>query len=293
MNRTRMDMLTPPPPTANRAIGAILVDSGLLTIAQAEQVMRLQKQTGARFGEAAVQLGLLSAEDLQLALAEQYDYALLRPGQSLVSEEVIAAYRPHLPQAESLRALRSQLSLRWFAEDKPGRKALGIVGMERGAGRSYLAANLAVSFAQLGQRTLLLDADMRHGRQHQIFHVDNDRGLSTYLAGRSETANLLGVKEIEGLSILTAGPLPPNPQELLGREGFRKLLEELARRFDIIIIDTPAAADYADAQMISACASGTVIVARQHISRIAEVTQLRQTLGELGVSVVGAVLGRF
>jgi protein-tyrosine kinase len=288
-----MDMSTLPFPTGQRVIGAMLVDSGKLTVVQAEQVMRLQKETGSRFGEAAVQLGVLSEEDLRLALANQYQYPLLHPGRSAISEEVVVAYRPHLPQAESLRALRIQLLLRWFAENKAGRRSLCIVGMERCAGRSYLAANLAVAFSQLGEPTLLLDADMRHGRQHQIFQVENHCGLSTYLAGRTEMANVLSVGEIEGLSILTAGPVPPNPQELLGRETFPNLLDELARKFRVIIIDTPAAAGYADAQMISVCAGGSVIVARKHVSRIGEVVELRNGLGELGVSVVGAVLGSF
>lgn len=287
-----MDIQTLRQPAANRAIGPMLVDRGKLTFAQAEQVVHLQKQTGARFGEAAVQLGLVGEEEVLLALAEQYDYPRLRSGESRVSEEIVAAYQPHLPQAESLRALRTQLSMRWFTGDRSGNRVLAIVGMERRAGRSYLAANLAVAFSQLGERTLLLDADMRHGRQHQIFQAENDRGLSTYLAGRSKSANVLRVDDIAGLSILTAGPLPPNPQELLGREDFPRLLNELANTFSVIIIDTPAATEYADAQRIAACAGGSAIVARQDVSRISEVSWLRHSLGEIGVAVVGAVLNK-
>ncbi len=281
------------PATVARSIGAIMVDNGRITVAQAEQILRLQKQQGIRFGEAAVKLGLLTEDDIQFALARQYGYPCLRHGQSRISDELVAAYEPHSAQVEALRGLRSQLMLRWFASDNGGNKTLAVVSPGRSEGRSYVAANLAVVFSQLGESTLLIDADMRHGRQHQLFHVENYSGLSTVLAGRSQTAPVLRLSDLTALSILTAGPVPPNPQELLGREIFPRLMEKFATMFDVIIVDTPAGTDYADAQTISARTGGAILLARQDVTSLGEASQFGKTLGELGVSLVGAVLNDF
>jgi receptor protein-tyrosine kinase len=212
------------PPSTNRLIGTILVDSGKLTAEQVGQISAAQKNLGVRFGEAAQELGLLTEEDLQFAHARQYGYPCLRRGESRVAEEVVAAYQPQDQRVEALRALRSQLMLRWFA-DNTGRKALAIVSPGQGEGRSYTAANLAVVFSQLGQNTLLIDADMRIARQHVLFNVENPVGLSGVLSGRSTTAPLLRLKDLASLTLLTAGPQPPNPQELLGRDALTKLLD--------------------------------------------------------------------
>ena len=280
------------PATADRSIGAIMIDNGKLTVAEAEQVLRLQKQQGIRFGEAAVKLGLLTQEDIQFALNRQYGYPCLRRGDSRISEEIVAAYQPQSPQVEALRALRSQLMLRWFTGEGNG-KALAVVSPGRGEGRSYLAANLAVVFSQLGENTLLIDADMRHGRQHQLFNVENYSGLSTVLAGRSQTAPVLRLAELNALSILTAGPVPPNPQELLGRDVFPRLMEKFANMFDVVIVDTPAGTAYADAQTISARVGGAIMLARQDFTGINGASQFGKSLGELGVSLVGVVLNDF
>ena len=144
-------------PHAGSSIGAILVDSGKLTIEAAERILRLQKEQGLLFGDAALQLGLLTNEDIQFALARQYDYPYLLKGDGEVSSELVAAFQPFSPQVEALRALRSQLMLRWFTGQQE-RRALAIVSPARGEGRSYLAANLAVVFSQLGEHTLLIDA---------------------------------------------------------------------------------------------------------------------------------------
>jgi receptor protein-tyrosine kinase len=282
-----------PPPAMPRAIGAMLVDSGRLTIDQADQILRAQRQRGIRFGEAAIMLGLLTEDDIQHALSDQFGYPWLRPGQSPMSQELVSAYQPKSKQVEALRALRSQLMLRWFTGENDGSRTLAIVSPGRGEGRSYLAANLAVLFSQLGESTLLIDADMRHGRQHQIFHVENTAGLSTVLAGRSPSAPVLRLDDLQNLSVLTAGPVPPNPQELLGRDVLPKLMEKLRKMFEVIIIDTPAASDYADAQTLAARAGGALLVARPHHTGYAATSAVARSLGDLGIAVVGSVLNHF
>ena len=106
----------------------------------------------------------------------------MQPGQGNYSEELVAAYQPFSQQVEALRALRSQLMMRWFNETN---KSLAVVTANAGEGGSYLASNLAVMFSQLGERTLLIDANMRNPRQHIIFNLKENRGLSDILAGRA------------------------------------------------------------------------------------------------------------
>jgi Mrp family chromosome partitioning ATPase len=129
--------------------------------------------------------------------------------------------------------------LRWFKLDLR-LKHLAIVSPGREEGRTYLAANLAVVFSQLGERTLLIDADMRHPRQHVLFGLPNRGGLSSLLAGRAGADVIELVAPLTNLSVLPAGPQPPNPQELLGRPVFQNFLAELDKEFDVVIIDTPA-----------------------------------------------------
>lgn len=275
----------------DRSIGAILIDAGRLSLDNAERIIRLQRQEGLRFGDAGLNLGLLAPADIEFALARQFDYPYLVRGEGNVSEELVAAYAPFGEPVETLRALRSQLMLRHFSGDA-GHRALAICSPGRGDGRSHLAANLAVVFSQLGERTLLIDADMRHPRQHQIFRLDNGCGLSSILSNRGTAEAIRRIPDFVALSVLNAGPMPPNPQELLGRPAFASLLADVAGRFDVILIDTPAA-DYADAQTIAARAGAALLVARKHQSPLAALGRMSQQMREFGIRQVGAVLSEF
>lgn len=277
---------------AARTIGAILVDSGKLSPMDAERVLRLQKEEGLRFGDAALQLGLLTQQDIDQAFARQYNYPYLLKGESKVSDELVAAYDPFSPQVEALRALRSQLMLRWFSGERE-QKALAICSAGRGEGRSHLAANLAVIFSQLGERTLLVDADMRNPRQHEIFTLDNKAGLSAILSGRGGIESIQRIPDLVDLSVLTAGPLPPNPQELLGQPALAKLIDTAAAKFDVILVDTPPCADYADTQVVAARTKAALVVARKHASSLAATQQLAESLTQTGVHLVGSVLTEF
>jgi protein-tyrosine kinase len=278
---------------ASRPIGAILMDRGILTPEGAESILKLQREAKLPFGDAAVQLGLLTEADIQFALSQQFDYVYLPlSGDRPVSEELLAAYQPFSHEVEALRAIRSQLMLRWFAKEKGGKgpRALAVVGTARGEGRSFLAANLAIVFSQLGERTLLIDADMRNPRQHQLFKLDNRIGLSSLLGGRSNGSSIVPVPAFDRLAVLPAGPVPPNPQELLGRLAFEQLLETVGGDYDVILIDTPAAADYADGAMIAIRIGGALAVARRNETRVAAFAEMARDLTGAGVAMVGSVL---
>ena len=276
----------------DRSIGAILIDAGRLQVEAAESILRLQREQGLRFGDAAMQLGLLTQEDIEFAISRQFDYPYLLRGHSAVSEELVAAYAPFTPQVEALRALRSQLMLRWFDTDV-SHKALAIVSAERGEGRSFIAANLAIVFSQLGEHTLLVDADMRNPSQHRFFGLENRAGLSAVLTGRGGPEIIQRIPALRDLSVLPAGAQPPNPSELLARPEFAQLLKELAREFDVLILDTPAAADTADAQTVTRYAGCAMIVVRKNASRFWRVRGVADNAVQTSAAVVGTVLNDF
>lgn len=279
-------------PRISRSLGGILIDSGLLKPEDAERVLLVQKEHNLRFGDAAIRLGLLTEADIQYALSRQFAYAYLRksPGDKKpVSDELVAAYEPFSARVEQLRAIRSQLMLRWF-DKADNRQILTIVGTERGEGRSNLAANLAVVFSQLGERTLLVDADLRNPRQHELFFLENKIGLSTVLSGRSREEAIVRIPDLAGLCVLPAGPVPPNPLELLNRLNFDEFMLQVKATFDVVIIDTPAMSVAEDAAMIAVRTGAALAVAQSSQTRVAAFGDLVQGLMNAGVNVVGSVL---
>jgi protein-tyrosine kinase len=273
---------------AGRPMGVILVDAGRLSPIDAERIVKFQQEGSSRFGDAGRALRLLTDDDVRYALSVQFGYPYL-PSNSNLSRELVAAYQPSSRQVEQMRALRSQLLLRWF-DTAPERKSLAIVSAEAGEGRSYLAANLAIVFSQLGERTLLIDADMRSPRQHDLFNLGQNVGLSDMLAGRAGGEAVVGLAALQDLSVLPAGTIPPNPQELLGRQDFSKLLESLGEEFSVIIIDTPPGSQCADAHTVAVRAGAALMVARQNASSVPKMAQFTHGLREFGVTLVGSVL---
>lgn len=274
------------PAEAQRTIGAILIGSGKITAADAARAVRLQDAEGLRFGEACVKLGLVMPADVERALSEQFGYPCLLSGESDLGRELVAAYTPFHPEVEAMRALRTELLLRWIG---PERRMLAICSPVRGEGRSYLGANLAVAFSQLGKSTLLVDADMRQPRQHEIFNLANRNGLSDTLAGRAGAECVRPVAHFPRLWALAAGPVPPNPLELLSGSEFPNLLDQLAQRFDVVLIDTPAANAGADAQVIAVRTGAALVLAREGQTRFRELQTLAASIASGNSVVVGSV----
>jgi protein-tyrosine kinase len=283
-------MLTTKVRNADRLIGAILVDAGRISPNDVERILHYQRQAELRFGEAGIALGLLTEGDLLYALSLQFDYPYLEIGGSQpISTEVVAAYRPFSADGERLRALRSQLQLRWFDESSR-QTAIAITSAHRGEGRSRLAANLAVTFAQLGQRTLLIDGDLRYPRQHKLFKIDNQVGLSNLLAGRMQDQVVTFVHGIPGLAVLPSGPPPPNPAELLSRPTLSRILEQSKSSFDVVLVDTPACDVGADAILLARASRVALTLARKDQTRTRSFLSALGSLTDAGVQVVGSVL---
>lgn len=290
MNQTNVTPTSPVAGGQESSIGALLLASGKITPENAERVLRMQKELGIRFGEAAQRLGMITEADIKQVLARQFDYPYLQSGEGKFSPLLVAAYEPFSAQVETLRAVRSQLMLRWFAR---GRKALVIVGLESGDGASLFAANLAVVFSQLGEQTLLVDANLRTPRQHEIFDLPNRQGLSDMLAGRADQESIAKIDSFVDLSVLTAGTLPPNPQELLNRTSCAGVNLMLESRYDVVLYDVPSADAGSDALALAAKAGGVLIVARKNKTPLDSITAFAEQIAHTGAEIVGSVMVDF
>lgn len=277
---------------SSRRIGALLAAEGKLSESDIEKIVELQRVRQIRFGEAAVRLGLIGVDDLRRAMAQQYDLPHLLPDNARLNGELVVACEPFHPCAEQIRALRTQLLMRWI-NGSTGAKTLAIVSPSPREGRTYIAANLAVAFAQLGRRTLLIDADLRKPRQQRIFNVPDKAGLATVLSGRADRSAIVPVRDLGPLSVLPSGAGPPNPVELLSRESFAALLVELRPDYDVILLDTPPALSCADAQTIAYRAQCALLIARKDHTRIADTERVVRDLADGGTEIVGTSLNAY
>lgn len=263
------------------------------------RVLAHQRETGLRFGEAAVALGLLQAGEVEQALARQFRYPVARapaPGEpSPLATELVVAHRPFAPAAEALRGLRAQLRRRLAELD---RRVLAVLSPAHGDGRSHVAANLAVAFAQGGGRTLLIDADLRRPRLHTLFAAAPEAGephepggLAQMLSGRSGSLAVDAVPGLPALWVLRAGAVPPNPLELLEGPGLARLLADVTGKFEHVVVDTPAFEAGMDAAVIAAACGSGLLVLRPGRSRLAAAQDLMAGLPreDEGFAWVGAV----
>lgn len=276
------------PRAADARVGEILQYDGTLTDQDVRDIMAAQRLQGERFGEVASRLGLANEQEVNHALARQAEFPLAVLGESTLSPELITAYQPGSARAEELRTLRSELGLGWFAR---GNRALAIVEARAGDGSGVLAANLAVTFAQLGERTLLIDGNLRAPLQQELFGLKSDVGLADYIKGRGNLdATAVKVPGFSCLSVMFAGAVPPNPQELLGHVSFSHLMETAITEYGIVIVDTPPMMQCADARLIASRTGGAVLATKRHATRLADIVLIKSQLEAAGVSLLGAVV---
>lgn len=270
-------------------IGDIIRQTSNLTPEQVNQVLEYQKAHQVRFGEAAVALGFSKREEIMWALAQQFHYAYAPHSSENVNQELVVAKSPFSDESEFFRDIRSTLLDSVFNDEH--KQALAVVSPNVGDGKSFFAANLAVSLSQLGGRTLLVDADMRSPRQHELFNIKDTRfGLSKFLTGRAQNCLVRPVPELPSLYVMPVGTVPPNPLELLQRPPFLLLIKDLLGKFDHVVVDTPAASHGSDARVIAAQCGAALIVGRKGSSKLQDTRKLLDGLTRLGVQVAGAVM---
>ena len=269
-------------------LGEIFRETRKLSADQIEAILAHQRAHGMLFGEAAVALKLVEDRDVLWALSRQFHYPYALEGRKQFNPELITATTPFSAISETFRSVRSQL-IRRFAQDGE-RRALAVVSADAGDGKTFVAANLAIAFSQLGRRTLLIDGDMRSPRLHKVFGIDNSRGLSNILSGRLSARLLTPVTDLPSLFVLPVGAAPPNPLELLESPAFGLLIRELLGKFDHVIIDSPSAVTGADAGVIAARSGAFGSVARQGRTRMDSMFELVHSLRDSTTLSLGFIL---
>ena len=177
--------------------------------------------------------------------------------------QLITAVHPKSPISEQFRTLRTNIN--FMAIDHPI-KTLALTSASMSEGKSTVSDNLAVVWAQNGQRVLLVDADLRRPTIHQTFEIDNHRGLTSVLTSRTKTVDLNEIVQpsgIDNLSLLPSGPTPPNPAELLSSQRMKDFLKAVRERYDMVIVDVPPMLEVTDTQVIAHNLDAVVLVVKQ------------------------------
>jgi protein-tyrosine kinase len=190
-------------------------------------------------------------------------------------------------QNPSILALRSELRLGWF--NGGDRKSLAIVSADPRDRNPPVAAQLAVACAAAGDRTLLIDANMREPSLHTLFGIEKALGLSAVLSNNISLRGALLPTRFDTLSVLPAGPSIAHPEALLSLSKLTHLIEEASRSFDLILIDTPCMSMYGDAQVVARAAGGALVTVRRHHTTAAALSRLATDLNSTGTAVVGAL----
>lgn len=203
---------------------------------------------------------------------------------------LVVAGNPKSVIAEQFRNLRTNIQFSMVDQEL---KSLVVTSAGPGAGKSTIAANLATTFATEDRRVLLVDADLRKPTVHQTFRLRNNEGLTTVLMQRNtELKDMIYKTHTEGLYLMTSGPIPPNPADLLSSKRMQSLKEEMEEMFDLIIFDTPPVLPVTDAQVMASQTDGTVFVIQKGIATKEEVIKAKELLEMAEANVLGAVMNR-
>jgi protein-tyrosine kinase len=275
-----------------------------------ESINELMHKLQIRFAEAALHTGAITQDELDRAMdwirhravqqgrgiieevlrrQVRRDVVLWQGNQLRPSELLVLAHDSNHPRSETLRTLRTELLMR--TKNMGGSGILALVSPCASEGRSQLSAELAIAFAQLGRRTLLIDADLRRPRQHVLFGAQNDNGLAQALDGRA--VHLRGVEGLPQMALLTSGTLPPNPLELLAGHRFERLLAEWRRTFEFVILDTPPATESSDAITVASAVGQVLMLSRSNATPLKSLKEMSRKLEAAHARTLGAVIGRF
>jgi capsular exopolysaccharide synthesis family protein len=204
-----------------------------------------------------------------------------------IASRMVTHFEPKSPVSEAYRTFRTNIQ---FARFEHPLKTLLVTSAGPGEGKSTTVANLAITMAQMGTKTLLVDADLRRPVLHSIFEQEKNLGLTNVLLGNTHVDDAIHELGVKNLSLLCCGTLPPNPSELLGSEAMKKLVEQLKEKYDIILFDSPPVVAVTDAAVLSAQIDGVILVISSgETTRNAEI-RAKTLLNNVRAQILGAVL---
>lgn len=213
---------------------------------------------------------------------------MIRPTRDAAASAALITHQdPKNPGAEAFRVLRT--NLQFLSLDKP-LKGIVVTSATPGEGKSFNSGNLAIAYAQTGVKVCLVDADLRRPRVAKLFGLDNLTGLTTALVGNKPYNKFLQEGKVPGLAVLTSGPIPPNPAELLGSNRMETLMGELEQAFDMVIYDTSPVLAVADASILGSRTGGVLLVARAGVVSREEVRRAREALVAVKANLLGVIL---
>lgn len=203
--------------------------------------------------------------------------------------ELITFKKPKSPVSEAYKTLRTNIL---FSSLDNHIKTMVVTSSGPGEGKTTVTSNLAVTFAQNGNKTIILDCDLRKSKIHRLFNLSNQVGLSNILIGETSFAEENFKTEVENLYVIPAGTRPPNPAELLSSERMQQFLETLKQNFDTIIIDTPPVLMVTDAQILSKYADGVILVVSSGEADKNAAQRSKVLLEKVNARILGVVLNK-
>jgi len=207
-------------------------------------------------------------------------------------KELVVLNKPKSSQSEAFKTLRTNLL---FSSVDKKIKSLLITSTMPGEGKSYTTANLAVAFAQAGTKVLIVDTDMRRGRQDKIFNISNEEGLSNLLLENNigeAFKKYIKETEVKNIHVLTSGMVPPNPSELLSSDKLKKLVNTLENHYDLVIYDGVPIIGLADSLLIASIVTKIVIVTAYKVTTTTNINQLKKNLEPFKDKIAGAILNK-
>ncbi len=204
-------------------------------------------------------------------------------------KSLVAQSAPKSPISEAYRVLRT--NIQFSSVDKP-LKSLVITSSGPSEGKTTTICNLAVTLAQSGSRVLIIDADLRKPKVHKVFGVGNTSGLTNILAQNYDYKLYLRRTEIQNIDLITAGPIPPNPSELLASQRMKQFLAKVSEGYDYILLDSPPVGSVTDAAILSTIVDGTILVVASGIVKIDAAKRSKELLEKVNANIVGVVLNK-
>jgi len=206
-----------------------------------------------------------------------------------LQRQLITMDNPRSPITEQYKTLRTNIE---FSSVDQEYKTILVTSSSPAEGKSTTVANLAVTFAQQGKNVLLIDADLRKPTVHYTFNLKNVKGLTNVLTKQATLTDAVQSTEIDHLSILTCGPIPPNPAELLGSEAMSQFIESAKTVYDVVLFDTPPVLAVADAQILANRVDGSILVVASGSTEQDVARKSKDLLVSAKAKIIGAVLNR-